>query len=105
MDCSMINKGCTAKHRFPFDSTKFDLAALYVTYQQNGHTVLEKTIDDVELEPDAIVVAISQNDSLKFDSRRGLVRIQIRIKTVDGYTSKSNVMTASVDELLKDGEI
>ncbi len=101
----MINKGCTAKHRFPFDSTQYGISALYVTYQQNGHTVLEKTIDDVDLEPEAIVVTITQKDSLQFDSRRGLVRIQIRIKTVDGYTSKSNVMTASVDELLKEGEI
>jgi len=87
--------------------TNIDLtgARVYVTYSQSGRVVLEKTDDAVEVAEDAITVHLSQKDTLAFNASLHQVQMQIRYVTSDGTADASNIMTAEVADVLKDGEI
>ena len=86
--------------------TNIDLtgATVFLTYSQRGRVVLEKTGDDLEISAEAIVTRLTQKDTLGFDALQK-VSIQIRYVFPDGTAGASNIMTASVGEILKDGEI
>ena len=79
-------------------------ATVFLTYSQRGRVVLEKTGDDLEISAEAIVTRLTQKDTLGFDALQK-VSIQIRYVFPDGTAGASNIMTASVGEILKDGEI
>lgn len=102
-----IPTGCTVKHTFVTEDPAVleYIKNLYVTYVQAGQTVIEKTLDSVIIEDGQIIVPLSQEDTLLFDPRKGLVRYQIRIAYTDGTADKTAVMTCSCDELLKGGVI
>ena len=76
---------------------------MYVTYQQNGETVLEKTLEDVTVTETAITIALTQEETLAFSN--GMVQIQIRAKFLDGAALASNILATSVEKILKDGVI
>lgn len=46
---------------------EIDFDTLYITFKQ-GDTVLEKTLDDVEIDGLDIVVPLTQTETLSFDS-------------------------------------
>lgn len=100
-----ISGGCTVTNTFTLPCGSEDIAALYVTYQQNGVTVLEKTKEDCRFQGNTAILSLSQEDTLKFPLEEGVIRIQIRLRTVAGTAMKSAVMTAAPDELLKQGVI
>lgn len=98
-----MKRGTTPTNTF---KTNIDLtgATVFLTYSQRGRVVLEKTGDDLEISADAIVTRLTQKDTLGFDALQK-VSIQIRYVFPDGTAGASNIMTASVGEILKDGEI
>lgn len=98
-----IRRGTTPTHTF---NTNIDLTGskVFITYTQKGQTVLEKTNDEVMIYDDHIDVTLSQTDTLSFN-RSSIVSMQIRYVTDKGKAGASNIMTASVGELLKEGEI
>lgn len=102
-------RGTTPKHIFTLPDCMLDASfdALYITYQQRGMTVLEKTLDDVERIGTDIVVHLTQAETLEFaqGQKTEPVRIQIRARTDDGEAFASDIMEISVDQVLKDGEI
>lgn len=99
-----IATGCTPINRFYFPYRESEIAVLYITYVQNGETVLEKTKADCTFGEDVISVQLSQADTLRFMSGvKGSV--QIRFRRTDNTAGKSDIMYYSVDELLKGGEI
>ena len=100
-----ISTGCTLTQYFTLPCPGSELAALYLTYQQGGVTVLEKTLADCAFEGSTARVALSQEDTLRFEPQNGPVRIQLRLRTAAGTALKSGVLTAGVDELLKEGVI
>ena len=100
-----ISSGCTVTNLFTLPCQGEELAALYITYQQGGRTVLEKTLADCALEGSTARVDLSQEDTLRFEARTGPVRIQLRLRTTQGAALKSRVLTALPDELLKEGVI
>ena len=63
----MIPKGCCCKNSFSFPFKPGNVSRLYITYQQNGKNVVEKTIDDCIFENDKVLVDITQQESLLFD--------------------------------------
>lgn len=99
-----IARGTTASNVFtvPIDLT--DAVVMYITYQQLGRTVLEKTLDDCTVTATSITVNLSQQDTLKFSENRD-VKIQIRARLIDGSVHKSQVIKTTSDELLKEGVI
>lgn len=100
-----ISSGCTVTNTFSLPCGEEDIAVLYITYQQNDITVLEKTKEDCNFEGTTAIVRLSQEDTLKFPQEDGQIRIQLRLRTVEGTAMKSTVLTASPDELLKPGVI
>lgn len=114
-----MRRGTTPTHTFKVGIDLSDIQALFITYQQNGETVVEKTIDDVEIDAENKVIrtTLSQADTLLFESeptdrccaadhtKDNKVKVQIRIKFADGSATASNTMVTTVDEILKDGEI
>lgn len=115
-----MRRGTTPVHKFKVGIDLTGLDVLYVTYQQNGETIVEKSLEDEDVTVDAenqqILVKLSQADTLLFSSqqwnrfapnehRDNRVRIQLRFGFENGTRLASNIMITTVDELLKDGEI
>lgn len=106
----MISRGTTPTLTFNIPSAiinKIDEGTiLYITFQQVGKTVLEKTKDDVmiDTEKSTIYFDMTQAESLLF-SFNLKIEIQIRIKFADEKAIKSSIITTTTDRLLKVGEI
>lgn len=98
-----MKRGTTPINTF---KTNIDLtgATVFVTYTQRGRVILEKTGEDLTISEDAVVTRLTQRDTLGFDAVQR-VSIQIRYVFPDGTAGASNIMTAEVGEILKDGEI
>ena len=110
----------TPTHEFETDIDLTEASALYMTYKQDiggcrrgcnmadawhdMDTVLEKTIDDVRIEPDMIYVPLTQEETGKFKANH-TVYIQCRVKFPDGSALASNIVAAGVEEVLKKGVI
>ena len=80
-----------------------DFSSVYLTFAQNGHTVLEKTKDELEAADGGFRLLFSQADTLSFSP--GPVKIQLRARLPDGTAVASNVISTTAQEVLKDGEI
>lgn len=86
-------------------TTDIDLTGasnLFVTFKQGDRIAFEKTLEDVTITENSVICELDQNDTLAL--KDGLVRFQIRATLGDSKVA-SNIMTASVDEILKGGEI
>lgn len=100
-----MRRGTTPTHIFNTDVDLSSATVMYVTYQQYGRTVIEKTLDDgIELFEDHIEVPITQEETLAIrpDAQ---VQIQIRVGFNDGSRLASNIMRVCAHDILKDGEI
>ena len=79
-------------------------ATVFVTYAQGGVVKIEKTGDDLIVTEDTISTTLTQEDTLKLESNQ-LVEMQIRYIKPNGIADGSNIVTASVGKILKDGLI
>lgn len=100
----MISTGCTCKNTFRFPYTEEEVTAIYITYQQNDETIVEKTIDNCTFADGTVSVKLTQEESLKFDED-AIVRIQIRCRLTNGAVTKSNILKSHTDKILKKGII
>lgn len=91
--------GTTPTHTLtlPFDTET--IAKVRVTYAQRDVIVLEKTEDDCRLEGNAIIVELSQEETLKFDVHE-YVKLQAKVLTKEGKTLVSNKVRLSVGDAL-----
>ena len=98
-------RGTTPTHTFtlPDGMSAEDFSTAYITYSQNGCTVLEKTASDMSITGNIIKVLFTQADTLQFEP--GPVRIQLRARYPDGKAVASNIISTTAKEILKDGEI
>ncbi len=100
-------RGTTPIHIFTTDIDLSEAAAVYITYKQNKHTVVEKTVNDIEFTSEGqtytMTVGLTQKETLMFDSNP--VAVQIRARFDDGRAIASNIVNASVSQILKDGVI
>ena len=100
----MIPKGCTGKNHFRFPDSKDDVETIYITYVQNGNVVIEKNIDDCSFSEGKVSVNLSQKETLMLTDKTA-IKAQIRTRLKNGVVTKSNIVEARTDYLLKDGEI
>ena len=94
----------TPTHRVKFknaDPADFDW--LFMTYVQDGITVLEKELSDFEVGEDFIEVTLTQEETARFHPD-DMVRIQIRAG-IDGRAAASREFIIDVQDVLKEGEI
>ena len=94
----------TPINTFDTDIDLTDAEVIFITYEQGGTTVLEKTIDDVTVTENAVSVKLTQEETGMFDDSLK-VKMQIRAKFPDGTAVASNKMETCVGEVLKTGEI
>ena len=99
-----MTRGTTPTHEFNTNVDLTDAKIVYITYMQNGETVVEKTIDDAVIDGDKITVSLTEEDTLKFDAN-SLVEIQLRVGFENGERIASNIMRVRVQKILKDGEL
>ena len=96
-------RGTTALNIFTTDKDLRD-ARVYVTYSQKGRVVCEKTNEDIVINEDSIAVGLEQTDTLRMSAKDPL-QIQIRYVKEDGTANASNIITTTVDDVLKGGVI
>ena len=99
-----IQRGSTPTHQITTDISLVDTEVIFVTYDQLEKTVIEKTKSDIVVEDEYIEIELSQNETLKFNDKYD-VEIQIRARFADGRAPVSNIMTTTVERLLKGGVI
>lgn len=78
------------------------ITALNLCFVQQEQIVLEKNLQDCAINENALSVMLTEAETLLFDSKKGMVEMQLRIGC--GATRMaSNIMRLSVDRILKDG--
>lgn len=98
-----MKRGTTCKHIF---RTNVDLtnATVYVSYMQGKSIVIEKTNSNIIIQQRKVIINLSQEDTLSFKAGQ-TVSCQVRYVLEDGKADASNIITISVQDILKDGEI
>ena len=99
-----MRRGTTPIHTFIPDIDLTGMEVLFITYVQDGKTVLEKTIEDTTYDGEKITVSFTQEDTLAFHTAKR-VEIQIRARFPDGSAVASNILNVPVERILKEGEI
>lgn len=85
----------------------FDVGILenvYITFKGYGNGGFEKQLTDCIAQGNQLILKLSQTDTLQLAADQH-VQIQIRAKTKNQEALASNIMTAAVSRILKDGEI
>ena len=106
MEANILQRGTTPVHSFtlPDELKDVDFAALYITYRQDGKTVLEKDRNSISIEDGVASVRLTQEETLLFSDRRKCC-IQVRLRTDAGDALVSNVVDIPVYNVLKEGVI
>ena len=84
----------------PFDCER--ITVLNLCFAQQGEVVLEKDLAACMVESNTLQVGLTEEETLLFDDKKGMVEIQLRIGCGD-VRMASNVMQVSVNRILKDG--
>ena len=99
-----MRRGTTPTHYF---KTKVDLTGaseIFITYAQEDKKVVEKSINDITIEPEQLTVTLSQTDTLAF-STIGEVEIQCAAKMPPDTVLRSKIIRRPVGKILKEGVI
>lgn len=97
-----MRRGTTPTITITTDLDLTQASNLFVTFKQGDRVCFEKTLDEVTVTENSVVCELEQADTLAL--KDGQVRFQIRATLGDSKVA-SNIMTASVDEILKGGAI
>ena len=97
-----MRRGSTPTNTFLVD---FDLTAatIFVSYEQGGKVVVEKTGEDLTVTAESIELTLTQEETLRFKS--GEVLIQIRYVMPNGTADASNIIRTTAERIIKDGVI
>ena len=100
--------GTTPTHIFNVPIDTSTISDLRIVYGQNDEAILTKKLEDCTLEPKAIRVRLSQEDTYKFQVKRKYItnhiQVQLRILTTSGDVISSKVMPISIEKCL-DNEV
>lgn len=88
-------RGTTPMHIFtlPVGVKLTDFSAVFITYSQNGETILEKTEADLTPTETGFTVTLTQADTLLFT--QGPVKIQLRAKKPTGEAVASDIISST----------
>lgn len=97
--------GTTPTLRFRFKTIPLNqLVEAYLTIQQDGENIIEKTLEEAVAEESCLSWTLTQQDTLKI-AEHSRVLIQVRFKTSGGYAGASPAYMEQGYKILKDGEI
>ena len=94
----------TPTNTFDVNLDLTEAEVIYITYSQQGQVVFEKTGSDVTVTPRQLEVTLTQEETGALNVLYP-VEIQIRARFADGSAPASDVMTAPVKKVLKEGVI
>ena len=77
--------------------------SIYITFKQMPSVMIEKTKDEIVVEPNTITVQLSQEDTLQF--KPGEVMVQLRAVDESGMAIASKITTIQAERILKEGVI
>lgn len=99
-----MKKGTTPSLVFSVD-VDLRQAQCYITFAQRNKVVIEKSTVKSELEVDenTIICPLTQDDTLALNL--GTVEIQLSYIFADGKVDKSDIVTATVERVLKEGKL
>lgn len=92
----------TLEFTLPFDTA--DIAEGYITFTQRGQKVLERSVKDADKSENKLTLKLTQEETLELSATRD-VKIQARIRMTNGDAVASEIITAPVREVLRDGVI
>ena len=94
-----MKRGGTPTYKFstPVSATSID--TVEIAFVQ-GSVYLLKSTPNVEIGENLISVTLSQEDTMRFFNGQQSVKVQIRIKTVDGKILISDIFKIQVSESL-----
>ena len=89
----------------PTDIPVNTLTGAYLTFEQNGETLIEKQLSDFTQDTtnNALLLELTQEETLKFTQGQ-IVNYQLRFKTASKAYS-SEIWKTLADRIIKDGEI
>ena len=99
-----MRRGTTPTLTFSLPFNTDSISVLNIAFAQKGNIVIEKGLEECELEADVIRIKFTQLETLSFDDKCD-VDMQIRVKTKDGNALASNIIRTRVDRIIKDGEL
>lgn len=94
-----MRRGSTPTNTF---TVEIDLrnATVYVSYEQDGAVVLEKTGDALTVSSTSIVLQLTQEETMLFHP--GKVLIQIAYVFPDGSADRSDIISTTFERIIKD---
>lgn len=92
-------RGTTPTHIFNLPFAASTISALSVTYKQDGETLLKKQKADCTLDGNAVIVKLTQEESLKFTARDS-VEVQLKVKDASGDVIAHTVKSIPVKRIL-----
>lgn len=97
-----MRRGSTPTNTFDVD---LDLrgATVFISYEQEGAVIIEKTGEDVDIGESQLSLTLSQEETLKFHP--GKVFIQIRYVFPNGAADASEIIQTTFERIIKDGVI
>lgn len=105
-------RATTPKHVFIFETDpKITFKTILITYSQNNQIILEKTKDDLEVEPFtenyktlySASYRLSQEETKKFEAKPcKMIDIQVRALTYTGEALASKKKSIYVQDVLND---
>lgn len=97
-----MRRGSTPTNTFDVD---LDLrnATVFISYEQDGVVVVEKTNADLDIGETQIALTLTQEETLLFHP--GKVFIQIRYVFPNGAADASEIIQTTFERIIKDGVI
>lgn len=99
-----MTPGATPTHTFNLPISTDDIAAVRVTYEQDGHILFKKKMEECELTENKVIVRLSQKETLLFDSNT-IARMQVKARAKDGTVYISNIIKKPTNIVLDKEEI
>ena len=97
-------RGTTPTLTFTLPFSTSTIRSLMLTFSQSGKEVFTLEKEDCTLDDTSVIVHLTQEQTLKFLTT-ALVEIQMRVLTTDNQAIASEIITCSIDKVLKDGEL
>lgn len=95
-------RGTTPTFTFTLPIACWQITAMNICFAQQGQVILEKKLSDCTVTENAVSVHLTEEETLLFDSQKGMVEIQLRIGCGD-IRMASKIIRISVERILKDG--
>ncbi len=92
-------KGTTPTLYFECDLVWDDIKELSLVFEQNGKIILKFSKSDCIYEDGSLVITLTQEQSLTF-SEQGNIKMQIKLKLLDGTVLASEIVTSTVGQIL-----